>query len=63
MRLAGVCDIGSATALSTPPTQGRKFHVYCDETRPPLAGCNPDAWELAQQGISHQIIADMPQVT
>ena len=38
--------------------QGRKFHVYCDETRPRSQGATLTAWELAQQGISHQIIAD-----
>lgn len=37
---------------------GRKFHVYCDETRPRSQGATLTAWELAQQGISHQIIAD-----
>jgi methylthioribose-1-phosphate isomerase len=38
--------------------QGRKFHVFCDETRPRSQGATLTAWELAQQGISHQIIAD-----
>ena len=37
---------------------GKKFHVYCDETRPRSQGATLTAWELAQQGISHQIIAD-----
>ncbi len=52
-------DIGSATApLYAAQARGRKFHVYCDETRPRSQGATLTAWELAQQGISHQIIAD-----
>src|SRR5664280_1873624 len=38
--------------------QGRKFHVYCDETRPRSQGATLTAWELAQQKISHQVISD-----
>jgi methylthioribose-1-phosphate isomerase len=52
-------DIGSATApLYAAQAQGRKFHVYCDETRPRSQGATLTAWELAQQGVSHQVIAD-----
>ena len=52
-------DIGSATApMYAAQAQGRKFHVYCDETRPRSQGATLTAWELAQQGISHQVIAD-----
>jgi S-methyl-5-thioribose-1-phosphate isomerase len=52
-------DIGSATApLYAAHQQGRRFHVYCDETRPRSQGATLTAWELAQQGISHQVIAD-----
>jgi methylthioribose-1-phosphate isomerase len=52
-------DIGSATApLYAAQKAGRKFHVYCDETRPRSQGATLTAWELAQQGISHDIIAD-----
>jgi len=52
-------DVGSATApLYAAQTQGRRFHVYCDETRPRSQGATLTAWELAQQGISHQVIAD-----
>jgi methylthioribose-1-phosphate isomerase len=32
--------------------------VFCDETRPRCQGATLTAWELAQQGISHQVIAD-----
>ena len=52
-------DVGSATApLYAAQAQGRKFHVYCDETRPRSQGATLTAWELAQQKVSHQIIAD-----
>ena len=52
-------DIGSATApMYAAQADGRKFHVYCDETRPRSQGATLTAWELAQQKISHQIIAD-----
>jgi len=52
-------DIGTATApLYAAQAAGRKFHVFCDETRPRSQGATLTAWELAQQGISHQIIAD-----
>jgi S-methyl-5-thioribose-1-phosphate isomerase len=52
-------DIGTATApLYESQKQGRHFHVFCDETRPRSQGATLTAWELAQQGISHQIIAD-----
>ena len=52
-------DIGTATApLYMAQQQGRKFHVFCDETRPRAQGASLTAWELAQQGIAHQVIAD-----
>jgi methylthioribose-1-phosphate isomerase len=52
-------DFGSATApLYVAQAQGREFHVLCDETRPRCQGATLTAWELAQQGISHEIIAD-----
>jgi methylthioribose-1-phosphate isomerase len=52
-------DVGSATApMYAAQAQGRKFHVYCDETRPRSQGATLTAWELAQEGIPHQIIAD-----
>jgi methylthioribose-1-phosphate isomerase len=38
--------------------RGQKFHVFCDETRPRSQGATLTAWELAQQKISHEIIAD-----
>ena len=52
-------DIGSATApLYAAQALGKQFHVLCDETRPRSQGATLTAWELAQQGISHQVIAD-----
>ena len=52
-------DIGSATApLYEAQSQGRTFHVFCDETRPRSQGATLTAWELAQQKISHHVIAD-----
>jgi S-methyl-5-thioribose-1-phosphate isomerase len=52
-------DIGTATApLYAAHARGRKFHVLCDETRPRLQGASLTAWELAEQGVSHEIIAD-----
>jgi len=52
-------DVGTATApLYAAQAQGKRFHVFCDETRPRSQGATLTAWELAQQGISHQIIAD-----
>jgi S-methyl-5-thioribose-1-phosphate isomerase len=52
-------DIGTATApLYAAQEQNKRFHVYCDETRPRCQGATLTAWELGQQGISHQVIAD-----
>jgi methylthioribose-1-phosphate isomerase len=52
-------DVGSATGpLYAAQAQGKKFHVFCDETRPRCQGATLTAWELAQQGISHEILAD-----
>jgi S-methyl-5-thioribose-1-phosphate isomerase len=52
-------DVGTATApMYAAQKQGKQFHVFCDETRPRSQGATLTAWELAQQNISHQIIAD-----
>lgn len=52
-------DIGTATApMYAAQAAGRRFHVFCDETRPRSQGATLTAWELAQQGVSHQVIAD-----
>lgn len=52
-------DVGSATApMYAAQARGKKFHVFCDETRPRSQGATLTAWELAQQKIPHHIIAD-----
>lgn len=52
-------DVGTATApLYAAQSQGKRFHVFCAETRPRSQGAMLTAWELAQQGISHQVVAD-----
>lgn len=37
---------------------GKRVHVVCDETRPWLQGARLTAWELAQDGISAEVIVD-----
>ena len=52
-------DIGSATApIYTAHKEGKRFQVFCDETRPRFQGAVLTAWELAQQGIPHRVIPD-----
>jgi len=52
-------DHGSATApIYAAQANGKSLHVFCDETRPRSQGAVLTAWELAQQGIPHDIIAD-----
>ena len=52
-------DVGTATApLYQAREEGRDFTVLCDETRPRCQGATLTAWELAQQGIRHAVIAD-----
>ena len=38
--------------------QGREVHVFVDETRPYLQGARLTAWELAQAGVGHTLIAN-----
>jgi len=38
--------------------QGKKFHVFVDETRPLLQGCRLTAWELIQEKIPATVITD-----
>ena len=38
--------------------QGKKIHVYVDETRPLLQGARLTAWELARLKIPHTLICD-----
>ena len=52
-------DIGSATApIYAAQQKGVRFRVFCDETRPRSQGATLTAWELAQQGVDHRVIAD-----
>ena len=51
--------IGTALALMyTAHEQGKKFHVYADETRPLLQGARLTAWELQKNGIDVTVICD-----
>jgi methylthioribose-1-phosphate isomerase len=57
----GLATAGYGTALAvlfTAHEQGKKLHVYVDETRPLLQGSRLTAWELAQQGMDVTIICD-----
>src|ERR1700758_2745420 len=52
---------GSGTALGvirTAVEQGKKIHVYADETRPFLQGSRLTAWELMKDGIPTTVISD-----
>ncbi|MBN1554376.1 MAG: S-methyl-5-thioribose-1-phosphate isomerase [Phycisphaerae bacterium] len=51
--------IGTATAgMYVAHAMGRKFTVYCDETRPLLQGSRLTAWELQQAGVNAVVITD-----
>ena len=52
-------DFGTALApLRVAHRAGRRVFVFVDETRPRLQGAKLTAWELANEGIEHAIIAD-----
>lgn len=52
-------DYGSATSpIYTAAQKGLDVHVWVDETRPRNQGARLTAWELAEQGIPHTVIAD-----
>ncbi|MCJ7544560.1 MAG: S-methyl-5-thioribose-1-phosphate isomerase [Phycisphaerae bacterium] len=51
--------IGTATAgMYLAHAAGKRFTVYCDETRPVLQGARLTAWELTKAGIDTVVIAD-----
>ena len=51
--------IGSALGpIKTAPWAGKRIHVLVDETRPLLQGARLTAWELAREGIPHEVIVD-----
>jgi methylthioribose-1-phosphate isomerase len=57
----GLATSEYGTALSvffTCQDQGKKLHVFVDETRPLLQGSRLTAWELAQRGIDATLICD-----
>lgn len=52
-------DWGSALApIYVAHRRGRKLLVYVGETRPRSQGAKLTAWELAQEGVPHVVIAD-----
>ena len=57
----GLATVGIGTALGAirrAHEQGKKIHVYVDETRPLLQGARLTTWELSQIGIPHTLICD-----
>ncbi len=57
----GLATAEYGTALSvlfTCQDQGKKLHVFVDETRPLLQGSRLTAWELIQRGIDATLICD-----
>jgi methylthioribose-1-phosphate isomerase len=52
-------DYGTALAcMFAAHEQGKRFHVFVDETRPLLQGARLTAWELMQHGIESTLICD-----
>jgi methylthioribose-1-phosphate isomerase len=52
-------DYGTATApIYMAQQKGIKIHVWVDETRPRNQGARLTAYELAQEGVPHTVIAD-----
>jgi methylthioribose-1-phosphate isomerase len=52
-------DYGTALAvLFTAQEQGKRPHVFVDETRPLLQGARLTAWELARRGVEATLICD-----
>jgi methylthioribose-1-phosphate isomerase len=52
---------GMGTALApifSAHQQGKRVHVFVDETRPVLQGARLTAWELARAGVPHTLITD-----
>jgi methylthioribose-1-phosphate isomerase len=57
----GLATGGYGTALGVIRAafeNGKKIHVYVDETRPRLQGARLTSWELKQLGIPHTVIVD-----
>jgi methylthioribose-1-phosphate isomerase len=57
----GLATSEYGTALSvlfTAQDQGKRLHVYIDETRPLLQGARLTAWELSRRGVPATLICD-----
>lgn len=57
----GLATAGDGTALAVffkAAEDGKKIHVYADETRPLLQGARLTAWELQQRGVPVTLICD-----
>ncbi len=57
----GLATAGYGTALGVLYAaweEGKRFHVYVDETRPLLQGARLTAWELGKRGIPHTLLCD-----
>ncbi len=57
----GLATVGVGTALGViirAHQQGKRVHVYVDETRPLLQGGRLTAWELRRHHIPHTLITD-----
>jgi len=57
----GLATTGYGTALAVlykAWEEGKRFHVYVDETRPVLQGARLTAWELIRSGIPTTLICD-----
>ncbi|MBA3913888.1 MAG: S-methyl-5-thioribose-1-phosphate isomerase, partial [Acidobacteriales bacterium] len=53
------CGYGTALGvIRAAVEQGKKIHVYADETRPFLQGSRLTAWELMHDGIPTTVISD-----
>ncbi len=53
------CGYGTALGvIRAAVEQGKKIHVYADETRPFLQGARLTAWELMEDGIDTTVICD-----
>lgn len=53
------CGYGTALGvIRAAVDQGKKLHVFADETRPFLQGARLTAWELMRDGIPTTVIAD-----
>jgi methylthioribose-1-phosphate isomerase len=53
------CGIGTALApIYTAQRQGKRLHVYVDETRPVLQGARLTAWELQRASVPLTLITD-----